>query len=402
MGKILRTARQGSFLAATVLLLVTSCVPVQVGEVPPDGSGAEGSYRPPRIAMLQAGASYVHPGGETWVECTVSGPDDNLTFEWAATGGGFSSPPGGRMTWVAPDRNGDWMISVTVTDSVGNSSTEWVRIITADNLPPIVRSVRAADSGVITGESTLITCVADDPEGDLLTYSWSAEAGEITGSGPSVTWFSPELAPGQAAAYAVEVAVDDGYGGLTRAEVVITVEVPDSIKVFTPLPGWSGTASTDGTTSDRISRAGDDSDNNGYRAYWTFDLSEVQGASVASAKLQFTTAFISASQQALDLDNPFNEPRGLGPLHVYQVRAARDGLPPVYDPVWMSELTDVGLWQPPDEVDATAVVKAIADGAWDSEYLQAMAAFERDTNTNMFGEYITWSDVVLRVYFKGV
>lgn len=386
---------------AAALLLAAGCV------APSDGSsgGDDASPTAPEqseslleIVSLESGASRVPPGGETWIECTVC--DDAaevLTYQWTATGGSFSSEPGSRMTWVAPDRTGDWIITVTVTDSAGNMATGSISVAVGANMPPVVRSLYAGSATVLAGESTLITCIAEDPEGQQLTYSWSADGGQITGAGPSVTWFAPDP-PAQPTSYVIVVTVEDVHGARSTEQVRVNVDVPRGMKVFSPSPGGSWTVCSDGTTTTRTMRAGDDNDNKGYRAFWTYDLSSVRGASLVKATLEFSTGFISASKQALAEDNPFNEPRGMGPLHVHQVRYELDGLA-LYDPEPVTELTATGLWQPPDEIDVTEAVRNVARGAAPSDQFQVMAAFEQDSNDNMFGEYIVWSKVVLRVYY---
>jgi len=402
MRRVLSTRVMCVFGLVACVVLAGGCVPVQVGEVPSGDEGEGGA--PPgdiQILALEVGALRVHPGGETWIECSVADPDDgSLAYEWSATGGTFSTAPGSEMTWVAPEANGDWVVVVTVRDPAGNSATESVTLTVGENVAPTIRSVLASASEVAAGGSALITCVADDPEGDVLAYSWSAADGEVTGTGSNVTWFAPDPLPGQPAEYPIVVTVDDGYGGTDSATITLDVEVADTIKEFAPMAGWSWTACTDGTTSNRIVRAGDGDDNEGYRAFWTYDLERLRGAGVVRATLVFTTAFISASAQAHAEDNPFNAPRGLGPLHVYRVSYERDGLA-VYDPERVTELTSEGLWQPPDAIDVTDAVRVFEAEAAEDELFQVMAAFERDTNRNMFGEYIVWSDVILRVYYSG-
>jgi hypothetical protein len=67
--------------------------------------------------------------------------------------------------------------------------------------------------GEITGVRTKITIQASDQDEDVLTFSWTASNGTVTGKGPSGTWqrqltSSGELVPGSAT-----VVVSDGRGG---------------------------------------------------------------------------------------------------------------------------------------------------------------------------------------------
>ena len=53
---------------------------------------------------------------------------------------------------------------------------------TADN-PPVVTSLTSSPSNVAPEESSTITCVANDPDGDTLAYTWPASGGTISGVG---------------------------------------------------------------------------------------------------------------------------------------------------------------------------------------------------------------------------
>ena len=244
----------------------------------------------------------------------------------------------------------------------------------------------------------MITCIAEDPEGSPLDYAWNADCGELTGAGSRITWFAPISLPGSNNTCTVTVSVDDGEGGIAIANVVIPVEFPHLVEEFAPVLLESGTVCTNGTTTNSRARAGDDDDNNGYRAFWTYDLYRLRGTEVVEATLVYRTAFVAASQQALDDNNPFNKPRGLGTLNIYQVRFDPGGLPS-YDVEPLSQLTETGLWGPPIEIDATMPVQRIGEGSATDDRLQVMAAFQRDSNKNMFGEYISWDSVILRVSY---
>jgi len=360
---------------------------------------AEEGNRPPEILDLEIGSSRVRPGAETWVGCTVYDPDGGtLRYEWGATGGSFSTPQGKHMTWIAPERMGEWIITVTVSDSTGNSVSESIAVVVGENKDPIIHSVERSSPTVIAGQSALVTCIAEDPEGSPLEYAWNADCGELTGAGSSVTWFAPLSLPGANETCTVTVSVDDGEGGIAIANVVVPIEFPHSVEEFTPVLLESGTVCSDGTRTTGRAKAGDDNDNKGYKAFWTYDLYHLRGTEVVEATLVYQTGFVAASQQALDDNNPFNEPRGLGTLNIYQVRFDPGNLP-AYDIEPLSQLTETGLWRPPIEIDATSAVRRIGDGVATDDRLQVMAAFQRDSNNNMFAEYISWDSVILRVSY---
>jgi len=92
----------------------------------------------------------------------------------------------------------------------------------APNRPPVA-SCSADKSAVYaeSGESVNVRVQASDPDGDPLTYSWTATGGRIEGTGTEVRWNSAGTTPGT---YTVTVRVDDGRGGTATCSVDIRVE----------------------------------------------------------------------------------------------------------------------------------------------------------------------------------
>jgi len=98
-----------------------------------------------------------------------------------------------------------------------------------NNNPVIVKIEYTKD--VFNGAETELNCVAEDSDGDRLTYIWTAEKGSIAGSGSSVSW----LPPADLGTYPVKVTVRDSRGG----EAVETI----NIRVLT---------NTDGTATPKV------------------------------------------------------------------------------------------------------------------------------------------------------
>jgi len=72
-----------------------------------------------------------------------------------------------------------------------------------------------------SGDMVRVTVQASDPDGDSLSYNWSATGGRIEGSGTEVRWNSAGTAAGS---YTVTVRVDDGQGGTASCAVDVRVE----------------------------------------------------------------------------------------------------------------------------------------------------------------------------------
>jgi outer membrane protein OmpA-like peptidoglycan-associated protein len=72
-----------------------------------------------------------------------------------------------------------------------------------------------------SSDSVAVHVNASDPDGDSLSYSYSATGGSVEGTGPDARWSSAGAAPGS---YTVNVKVDDGKGGTASCSADIKVE----------------------------------------------------------------------------------------------------------------------------------------------------------------------------------
>ncbi|MBD3342372.1 MAG: hypothetical protein GF353_24945 [Candidatus Lokiarchaeota archaeon] len=88
------------------------------------------------------------------------------------------------------------------------------------NRPPVIVNIFGNPLNVHISESSIITCDANDPDGDHLTYVWETTMGSISGMGDTVTW----IAPNSVGTYFVLCKVMDGNGGQDVDSVGIQVE----------------------------------------------------------------------------------------------------------------------------------------------------------------------------------
>ena len=63
--------------------------------------------------------------------------------------------------------------------------------------PPTVTAFTATPAEISSGDTAALTCSAASPQNRPLSYSYTASAGQITGTGPSTTFSSVGLAPGR-------------------------------------------------------------------------------------------------------------------------------------------------------------------------------------------------------------
>ncbi len=196
------------WLASLIILVVVTLL---IG-------GCTPANQPPVISTLTASEGRVSPSGSSQIKCVASDPDgDELSYTWSASGD--ISGEGSVVTWIAPNAPGAYIITVKVTDGRGGEATTQLTIGVAVNHPPVIDSLTTERKKVVKAGPTTIECVASDPDGDELSYTWSAERGNISGEGPIVTW----VAPNTYGTYTITVTVADARGG--EASDSISIEV---------------------------------------------------------------------------------------------------------------------------------------------------------------------------------
>jgi outer membrane protein OmpA-like peptidoglycan-associated protein len=92
----------------------------------------------------------------------------------------------------------------------------------AANKQPTV-SCEAEKSSVKPGETVKCRAVGSDPDGDTLTYTWTADKGKVTPNGAEATWDST----GVDGTATITVRVTDGKGGSAEARCRVDVRRPE-------------------------------------------------------------------------------------------------------------------------------------------------------------------------------
>ena len=100
----------------------------------------------------------------------------------------------------------------------GISYTKPFDALLTNNFPLIVLEIPSNELTV--GESLQVTATGFDADSDPLAYSWTSTGGQIVGSGETVTFDTTGLSPGE---YTIRALANDGRGGTSSAEVVVTV-----------------------------------------------------------------------------------------------------------------------------------------------------------------------------------
>jgi hypothetical protein len=226
-------AKWATPLLIVVMLLGVSCSFVAPPPAPsPPPAPPEPENHKPVINYITA-PQQTAPSSNTRVTCVATDADgDILTYAWAADSGMIIGT-GDTVTWNAPAAAGDYIVTAIVTDSKGGEARDSVTIdvIQKPNRSPIaaliVRKNKdtaitiTEETGPITAKrwsSTEIECKAEDPDGDTLSYRWSATDGQIDGDGPIVKYIASATGD-----FAVTATVVDSSGAQTKCSVYFHV-----------------------------------------------------------------------------------------------------------------------------------------------------------------------------------
>lgn len=171
----------------------------------------------PEIVSLESRARVVAPGDSVLVECVAVDADaDELTYEWEADRGAITGYAG-VVAWTAPSDEGPARVTVTVSDGGEHAASMSTTVVVRRNTAPLVTGIASTLAWIRPGESVMLTCEAEDADGDMLTYTWSSACGLVSGTGATVTWTAPD-SEGECV---VAVTVDDGYDGTATASISV-------------------------------------------------------------------------------------------------------------------------------------------------------------------------------------
>ena len=186
----------------------------QVNKAPTANAGPDQSVLKNTLVTLDGSGSSDSDGG-------------TLTYQWTVPAGvTLSSNSAQKPTFTAPDVtvNTDYTFTLVVNDGQVNSPADQVKItVLRGNLAPTAN----AGTDQTVNENTTVTLdgtTSTDPDGDALTYLWTAPAGIIlsatTASKPTFT--APEVSADTQ--YTFSLVVNDGTANSVANQVIITVK----------------------------------------------------------------------------------------------------------------------------------------------------------------------------------
>jgi len=136
------------------------------------------------------------------------------------------------------------------------------------NHGPVITGLQATPETVSPEGTCQVACNATGPDGDELSYNWSASGGKITGEGATIVW----TAPGSVGSYNITVTVSDSGGAEAKDYRTITVNNPPTISSLIANASWtipSGTLQMTCTASD--------ADHDALTYEWTADGGDISG-----------------------------------------------------------------------------------------------------------------------------
>lgn len=219
-----------------LLLLGVACGPPTIVE----GPRAAPSVRPQQAVQLH-------------VRAVDAASTELLAYAWAQEpaqpAGRFDNPAARAPTWTAPavTQPSTFTLRVSVVDRLGQRTQGTVKVLVSPqrdgpqrNTPPSFVQPPGADvARARAGDTLTLSALAQDADGDALTYTWRQRAPGTPGAflqgpaGARVTWTSPEVAA--ETEFTFEVSVSDGRGPPVHGSVTVPVRVPRYAEDIQPL-----------------------------------------------------------------------------------------------------------------------------------------------------------------------
>ncbi|HEV2380094.1 MAG TPA: hypothetical protein VG206_09910 [Terriglobia bacterium] len=191
-----------------------------------------GSVVPPPPVTLSCSANpdSIYPGTDVTINCTPGNLDPKMNAIYSYSGVGAQG--NGTTTTVNTSSLAPGSYTVQGTVKEGKKGKEGVKpwqnalgtaTFTVKAFEPPTISCSANPTTIKPGDTSTITCNAVSPQNLPLTYSYSASAGNITGTGPTAVYSSTGAPTG---AVGITGKVSDDKGHTVSADTTVTIEAP--------------------------------------------------------------------------------------------------------------------------------------------------------------------------------
>jgi len=177
----------------------------------------------PRIKALATEDTLVVAGTTVSFYCTADDREGGqLEYFWGIDDMEFEADE--VFSFQLPEETGYLTVHCKITDEGGlsDSASIIVKVVDKINYPPEIEQIVADDRILDLDGSTSVTCFASDPNGDELTYLWSASSGTVSGEGKTIDF----NAPGEMADIYLVCEVSDTDGESAMDSILILVRDP--------------------------------------------------------------------------------------------------------------------------------------------------------------------------------
>lgn len=156
-------------------------------------------------------------------------PDgDTLTYSWSGSGT-FSSTSSQSPKWTAPSTEGNYTLTLTVSDGSESDTRNITIEVYAGNRPPVISWIYVPRY-VVEGDTVNLYGSAYDPDSDTITYNWTSTSGTFSGADTSApAWTAPSVS--SRTTYTINLSVNDIYNPAVTDSRQITV-YPDTAPII--------------------------------------------------------------------------------------------------------------------------------------------------------------------------
>lgn len=177
-----------------------------------------------------------------------------LTFSDGSTLAVGALPPGGNGALISFSSKTVTWVQFTIDSAEGGSTgLSEIEVFgksagsATNHLPQLFEGPAAASDAITDEQTTNVTAAAFDVDEDSLIYTWTTDAGRLSGSGSSVTLHPPAVAAPMIAT--ITLTIDDGRGGRIQSSAFVTVEHGASSPVWISSLNLNPTTVASGSTS---------------------------------------------------------------------------------------------------------------------------------------------------------
>jgi len=184
-------------------------------------SGQVVTNHSPRIKALAADSTTILYNQSINIFCTAADRDLNpLSYCWAINGETVDCDSS-VLFWSAPAEESVYTIQCSVTDGIALAVSDSIQITVTESInhSPVIEEMIASSRKIDMGDTTTISCIAGDPDGDMLDYFWSADYGLLIGSDSTIAW----IAPDSVGYYYIKCTINDNRGGEDTDSIGIVV-----------------------------------------------------------------------------------------------------------------------------------------------------------------------------------